>query len=109
MDFNWMKNKVDNSYSNALKVFGWIYIVFGVIGAFVIGYTSPTYYGGFNYAMFFATLFSVGIFGIILLGLAEIIKILNDNRLILASIAQGNNLDSENNNVKPIEEELPEI
>lgn len=109
MDINWMKNLEDNSYSKALRIFGWVYIGLGVIGSFVIGNTFQTYYGDFNFALFLASLFIAGLFGALILGLAEIIRLLNDNRRLLASIAQGNDLNPANNIAKSIDEELPEI
>ncbi len=108
MNFNWMKKQVDNSYSSALRIIGWIYIVLGAIGAVVLGNTFPGYYYDFNFLVFFATLFGVGLFGALVLGLAEIIRLLNDNRRLLATVV-GKDLDSNGNYNFDTIDELPEL
>jgi len=106
MDFNKMKNKSDNFYSQALFVLGWVIIVLGVIGSFVLG--SDSY--EFNGTIFFIGLFSTAISGFLILGLAEIISILNDNRRLLASIAQGGGVTSgDSPNASTLVDQLPEI
>ena len=110
MDLNKIKNKSDNFYSKALFVLGWIIIVLGVIGSFVLGSSTAGYYSDFNGTVFFAGLFTTAISGFLILGLAEIISILNDNRRLLAAMTQNNEVPSGSNAaVNSIAEELPEI
>jgi len=112
MDLNKIKNKSDNFYSQALFGLGWVVIVLGIIGSFVLATSYSSYYSDFNGTVFFIGLFSTAFTGFLILGLAEIISILNDNRRLLAAMTQnvdkpsiGN--DSAMNN--SIAEELPEI
>ena len=110
IDFNKMKNKSDNFYSKALFIIGWGIIVLGVIGSFVLGNTYTDYYGDFNGALFLVGLISTAMSGFLILGLAELISIQNDNRRLLASLAQeGGKMPTDNSNSSSIAEELPEI
>ncbi len=108
MDFNAMKKKEDNIYSVSLFIMGFIYIILGVIGAFVLGDKFETRYGDFNLAVFSAALFCVLLFAALILGLAEIIRILNDNRRLLATIACKETDPADNNNID-MGDELPEL
>lgn len=109
MDFNWMKSQEKNSYSDALRIFGWIYIFLGLIGALVLGNTFKTYYGEFNLPIFLGVIFGVGLFGVLILGLAEIVRLLNDNRRLLAVIASGDLKTNANNSNDTVDDELPEL
>jgi len=105
MDLNKIKNKSDNFYSKALFVLGWIIIGLGTIGSFVIASSSYEFSG----TIFFACILSVALAGFLILGLAEIISILNDNRRLLAAMTQGNVASSPGSARNSIAEELPEL
>ena len=94
MDLNKIKNKSDNFYSQALFFIGWGIIVLGVIGSIVLGNTYTTYYGDFNFAIFLVGVISTAMSGFVILGLAEVISILNDNRRLLATMTQNNEIAS---------------
>lgn len=106
MDFNKLKNKSDNFYSQALTVLGWIVLVLGFIGSMVLASNSYEY----GTTIFFTGLLTTAISGFIILGLSEIISILNDNRRLLASIAQGGSSNpADASNAYGISDQLPEI
>ena len=88
MDLNKLYNKNNNIYSKVLFVLGCLVTGGGVLSSFILGSATATYYDDFNWTVFFAVLFAAAISGFTILGLAEIINILNDNRRLLASIAQ---------------------
>lgn len=111
MDLNKIKNKSDNFYSQALFAIGWGVIVLGVIGSIVLGSTYTTYYGDFNNAIFLVGVISTAVSGFLILGLAEVISISNDNRRLLATLTQNDEIAQGSNKsvVKSIAEELPEL
>jgi len=106
MDLNKIKNKSDNFYSQALFALGWVIIILGTIGSLVI---SSDYYGDFNGTIFFICIFSTAISGFLILGLAEIISLLNDNRRLLAAMTQNTDNQTGSGAAASIAEELPEI
>ena len=109
MDLNKMKNKSDNFYSQALFIIGWGVIVLGVIGSIVLGNTY-SYYGDFNFAIFLVGVISTAISGFLVLGMAEVISILNDNRRLLAAMTQNAENPATNSSASnAIAEELPEL
>ena len=112
MDLNKIKNKSDNFYSQALFIIGWGIVALGAIGSIVLGRTYTDYSGEFNFAIFLVGIFSTAMSGFLVLGLGEVISILNDNRRLLAAMTQNSDKpsagkDSALNN--SIAEELPEI
>ena len=112
MDLNKIKNKSDNFYSQAFFFIGWGTIVLGVIGSIVLGKTyNTTYYGDFNFTIFLVGVISTAISGFVILGLAEIISILNDNRRLLATMTQNNEITagSTGSIESSIAQELPEL
>lgn len=111
MDLNKIKNKSDNVYSQALFFIGWGVIVLGVIGSVVLGKTYTNYYGEFNFAIFLVGVISTVMSGFLILGLAEIINVLNDNRRLLATLTQNNEFTQGSgiSVAKSIAEELPEL
>lgn len=111
MDLNKIKNKSDNFYSQALFFIGWGIVVLGVIGSIVLGSTYADYYGEFNFALFIVGVISTAMSGFLVLGLAEVISILNDNRRLLATLTQNNDISqgSSKSATKSIAEELPEL
>ena len=110
MDLNNIKNKSDNFYSKALFFIGWGIVVLGVIGSFVLG-SSYSGYEEFNYALFLVGIISTAMSGFLVLGLAEVINILNDNRRLLATMMQNNEImaDSTESIESSIADELPEL
>ena len=111
MDLNKIKNKSDNFYSKALFFIGWGVIVLGVIGSIVLGNTYTTYYGDFNFALFLVGVISTAMSGFLILGMAEIISILNDNRRLMATMTQNSENPSTgtNSSTNSIADELPEL
>ena len=111
MDLNKIKNKSDNFYSQALFFIGWGVIVLGVIGSIALGNTYTTYYDEFNFVIFLVGLISTIMSGFLILGLADVISIVNDNRRLLATLTQSNEITqgSNKNIAKSIAEELPEL
>lgn len=101
MDLNKIKNNSDNFYSKALFYLGWTIMGLGVLGSIILG----SEYDG---VMFFVGIFSTAISGFMILGLGEIINILNDNRRLLAAMTQ-NTDSSVGPNTASIADELPEI
>lgn len=111
MDLNKLKNKSDNFFSKALSVLGWLIMALGVIGSIILGSSTASYYDDFNVIVFLIGIFSTAISSFLILGLAEIISILNDNRRLLAAMNQtseGSNI-SNDSIASSIVEELPEI
>lgn len=107
------KNQIinsDNTYAGALRFMGWAVIVLGLIGAYTLGSTYTTYYGDFNSSIFIIGAVSSIMSGLLILGIAEIVRILHDSRHYLSIIA---GIGSEPNNVSAnmntISEELPEL
>ena len=109
MDLNKIKNKSDNFYSQALFTLGWIILVLGGIGSIVLGASTAEYYDEFNIAVFFVAALSTAVSGFLILGLAEVISILNDNRRLLAAMTQNTDDPTGSNAAAAIAEELPEI
>lgn len=106
MDFKRMKNKSDIFYSQALFVLGWIIIGLGTIGSIGLAISAYDYKG----TILFVGLLSTAISGFLILGLAEIINILNDNRRLLATMTQNNEIiGGESSVAKSIADELPEL
>lgn len=106
MDLNKLKNKSDNLYSQALFALGWLIVGLGIIGSFFLA--SASY--DFNGTIFFIGLLSSALSGFLILGIAEIINILNDNRRLLAAMTHNSEMTAGTDTVsKDIAEELPEI
>ena len=111
MDLTKIKNKSDNFYSQALFFIGWIVIVLCVVGSIVLGNTYADYYEDFNFALFLVGIITTAMSGFLILGLAEVISIMNDNRRLLATLTQNNESaqGSGKSVAKSIAEELPEL
>lgn len=71
-----------NFYSKALKVIGWIVLIAGVIGSVMLGDQFRIKWS-YNYGVCAAGIISSVILAFILLGVGEIINILEDNRSYL--------------------------
>lgn len=74
-----------NKYANALLIVGWIVLVAGAIGSFVLGDSLRTGWE-YNTPIFIAGIFGTTIFALLLFGLGEIINILDDNRKLLKKL-----------------------
>lgn len=83
VDLNQFKSTSNNFYSKVLYYIGWGIVILGTIGSLVLA--SDSYQGGFIIFLigFLTSLLS----GFIILGLSEIINILDDNRKLLTSMS----------------------
>ena len=99
-----------NTFARLLFIAAIAVIILGFIGSIVLGKAYGYY--GFNVVRFFGGLVSTLITGFIILGLAEMVNILDENRSLLRKIADSNtgvtNI-SNNSNVNTISSQLPEI
>ena len=111
MDLNKIKNKSYNSYSQVLFFIGWVIIILGVIGSIVLGKTFTTHYGDFNFAVFLIGVILTAMSGFVIIGLAEVISILNDNRRLLATMTLNTEIAAESSVSieSSIAQELPEL
>lgn len=80
-----MKKKA-NSYASALNLTGWLILVIGLIGSFYLGDVFSIEWN-YNYGVLLAGALSSTCAGVLLLGLGEIIKILDDSRNHIRKIA----------------------
>ncbi len=95
-----MKNDM-NIYSQALIVVGWLVLVVGVIGSIFLGDSMRTGWE-YNTSICIAGILCSGIFALLLLGLGEIINILDDNRKFLKKLANPPEVSAP-------EDELPDL
>ena len=99
-----------NTFARLLFIAAIAVIILGFIGSIVLGKAYGYY--GFNVGLFFGGLVSTLITGFIILGLAEMVNILDENRNLLKKIADSNtgvtNV-SNNSNANTISSQLPEI
>ena len=113
VDFNKMKDS-DNAYAKALFIVGWGIIVLGVIGSIILAtsfgsYDYSGYGGGFNGALFLVGLVSTAVSGTVILGLGEAIRILDDNRRLLAKSIQTEDGIPGDSKTGVYDSQLPEI
>lgn len=79
-----VKNR--NPYTRGLNVIGFTTLFVGIIGSFYLGDLFSIGWD-FNYGVFLAGAFASTFTCVLLLGLGEIINILDDNRIFLRKIA----------------------
>ena len=104
-------NKKENFYAKVLLIMGWVIIILGLIGSIVLGNTFLDRNYNFNFLVFLYSALSCAVFGFLVLGLAEIVRILHDNNMLLTTISN-NNIETPKSLVSSsntIIEELPEI
>ena len=77
-----------NNYAKALSITGWIVLVAGIIGSFVLGDQLRVDRWSYNTGVCIAGILTSVIFGLLLLGFGEVISILDDNRKYLKKLAQ---------------------
>ena len=100
----------ENKYAIALSIMGWIIMVGGVIGAGVLGSEYRANYWSYNWTVFWVAALSSVMSGLLVLGIAEIIKILHDSRKYLRKLAQEPSITSNRNSNTGVESsELPDI
>lgn len=69
-----------NSVAGIIHIVALIVLIGGIIGSVAIGIMTPTASGAFNIGALITSLVSTVGFGVVLLGLCEIIEILHDMR-----------------------------
>ena len=110
----------NNPYSKALKIIGWIIIIGGIIGSFILGGTTPTienllrgsHYNDFNIGIFLTGSISSVFLGVLFLGLGEIIRLLDvANNSLSYAINQNSDVLNDTSKEQKInnDEELPYI
>lgn len=73
---------MDNKIGSALKTIGWLILAVGSVGAFAIGGM------GSSLILFLACVFVSVIFGLFMVGIGEIVCILDDNRKYLSILTK---------------------
>ncbi len=98
-----------NKYGKALYIMGWLMIILGFFGSFVLAGTLSTGYSDFNMTVFLSGMLSCTFLAMLLFGLGEIINILDDNRKYLKALTEKLSTQEEELKEKELKDELPDI
>ena len=102
-----------NKYARALWIMGWVTLIFGVTGSFILGDDFRVGYYEFNWGLFFVGLLGSVISGLFLMGFSEVIRLLDENHKQLKELAEkapySNEINAVSNKHEDISDELPDL
>lgn len=109
-----MKKDNKNVYAVALKIIGGSIIILGIIGSLILGDAFKIQYGvnyvfyKYNYYLMTAGIFSSVITGVLIMGMGELIQLIDKTSTDIKSILLCMKY-KENNDYNTENEELPEL